>query len=66
MATLIQLTFPVRKPAPAAASRPHGKSAEVIIFPGVRYERHAVVEVEKPKRKRKSRAKAAKQILIAR
>lgn len=66
MATLIQLTFPTRKAALRPVARADGKSADVIIFPGVRYERHGVAAVDKPKRKRKSRSKAAKQILIAR
>ncbi len=62
MATLIRLTFPARKPAPRAM----GPSAQIIIFPGVRYDRTAEAAAEKPKRKRKSRAKSAKQVLIAR
>jgi hypothetical protein len=62
MATLIQLTFPARKPVPRA----DGKSADILIFTGVRYDRRDVAEDSKPKRKRKSRAKAAKQVLIAR
>jgi hypothetical protein len=62
MATLIQLTFPSRKPS----LRVNGPSAEIILFPGVRYERIAEAATEKPKRKRKARAKATKQILIAR
>jgi hypothetical protein len=62
MATLIQLTFPARKPT----LRADGKSADILMFTGVRYERSTAAEAVKPKRKRKSRAKAAKQILIAR
>jgi hypothetical protein len=62
MATLIKLTFPARKPAPRASST----CADIIIFPGVRYERLADTAAEKPKRKRKSRAKSGKQVLVAR
>ncbi len=62
MATLIQLTFPTRKPSTAI----DGRTAEVIIFPGVRYERMADAPAQKPKRKRKSRAKQVAQVLVAR
>lgn len=56
MATLIQLTFaprPASTRATSAATRP---SAEIILFPGVRYERAPAAKAAKPKRKRKARA----------
>ena len=52
MATIFKLSFAARKPAP----RRDGATAEIILFPGVRYERH--VEAAKPKKKRKASTKA--------
>ena len=62
MASLIQLTFAPRKAAIHNGSR----SADIIIFPGVRYERRVEAPVVKPKRKRKPRATSTKPIVVAR
>jgi hypothetical protein len=56
MATILKLNLSAAR---KTAVLPVGHTAEIILFTGVRYERWTeVASVAKPKRKRRSRAKA--------
>jgi hypothetical protein len=51
MATILQFRGAERVAAPADAERAQERSAEIIIFPGVRIERHASTnEPDQPRR----------------
>ena len=60
MTSIVKLKTAPRK----ASTFADGHMAEIILFPGVRYERHAEAISAKPKRKRKSRAKQARMVVV--
>ena len=60
MTAIVKLKIVPRK----VSLLPVGHTAEIILFPGVRYERHAEPVAAKPKRKRKSRAKQARMVVV--
>ncbi|MGO4685952.1 hypothetical protein [Hyphomicrobium sp. 2TAF46] len=56
MATIIAFkTVPKPTAASVLAAYGAGQSAEIVLFPGVRYERHAETQDKKPKKPRRGR-----------
>lgn len=56
MATIISFkTAPKPTAASVLAAYGAGQSAEIVLFPGVRYERHGEEQASKPKKPRQSR-----------
>lgn len=64
MTAIVKFRTTPRKSQSNAMPLPEGHTAEIILFPGVRYERHAESVATKPKRKRRSRAKQPAQMVV--
>lgn len=64
MTAIVKFRAAPRQAQSNAKPLPEGHTAEVVLFPGVRYERHSEAVAAKPKRKRRSRAKQPAQMVV--